>query len=342
MTKRTPILHRALAKTLLVIVTLLFVAACRTTGESAPQANVDRSAEKFYVIGHRGAAGLAPENTVSSFKRAMEIRVDAIELDVHLTADGEIVVHHDYLLKPEITRTPNGEWLDEWSSYPIKDLTLAQLKRYDVGRLNPYASYSRRYPDQRPVDGERIPTLHEVASLLKNRNDEKTELWVEIKTSPEKPKVTRSPEVVADALIQVLREEKVLERVKILSFDWRSLVHIQKIALEIPTVYLSHTGVRLNTIKPGQPGPSPWTAGIDVDYFEGSIPRAVEAAGGRFWAPNHKTVTAELVEEAHRIGLKVFVWTPDSRRDMLRLIELGVDGIITNRPDILQALISGS
>jgi len=341
MRKRTAIVYHALAKMLLAITALLVFAACQTTGKSAPQVKAERGAQRLYVVGHRGATGLAPENTLSSFIRACDVGVHAIELDVHLTADGKIVVHHDYLLKPEITRTPKGEWLDEWSSYPIKDLTLAQLKRYDIGRLKPYTSYSNRYPVQRPMDGERIPTLREVASLLKNRNDKKTELWIEIKTSPEKPKVTQSPEVVADALIQVLQEEKVLERVKILSFDWRALVHIQKIAPDIPTVYLSHTGVRLDNIKPGQPGPAPWTAGIDVDEFEGSIPRAVKAAGGRYWAPNYKTITPTLVQEAHRLGMKVFVWTPDSQSDMVRLMDMGVDGIITNRPDILLAVISG-
>jgi glycerophosphoryl diester phosphodiesterase len=126
----------------------------------------------------------------------------------------------------------------------------------------------------------------------------------------------------------------------ILSFDWRSLVHVQKIIPEVPTVYLSHTGVRLNNIKPGTPGPSPWTAGIDVDDFDGSIPRAVKTAGGRYWSPNHKTITPTLVQEAHQLGLLVFVWTPDSRHQMTRLINMGVDGITTNRPDILKSVLS--
>jgi len=329
------------AKTLLLIAALFVFAACQTTGKSAPQVKADSRAQRLYVIGHRGAAGLAPENTISAFTRAWEIGVDAIELDVHVSADNVVIVHHDLTLNPEIARTPDGEWLSIWKGLPIKDLTLSKLKSYDVGRLKPYTSYSNRYPHQQPSDGERIPTLREVVSLLKNRNDKKTELWIEIKTSPEKPKVTQSPEVVADALIQVLQEEKVLERVKILSFDWRALVHIQKIAPDIPTVYLSHTGVRLDNIKPGRPGPSPWTAGIDVDDFEGSIPRAVKAAGGLYWAPNYKTITPTLLQEAHRLGIQVFVWTPDSRHDMVRLMKMGVDGIITNRPDILKALLDG-
>ena len=114
---------------------------------------------------------------------------------------------------------------------------------------------------------------------------------------------------------------------------------MQKIAPEIPTVYLSHVGGSLNNIKPGQPGPSPWMAGLDIDDFGGSIPRAVKAAGGRYWAPFYKYLTAALLEEAHQLGLKVYVWTVDSRSDMVRLKEMGVDGIITNRPDILRSVV---
>jgi glycerophosphoryl diester phosphodiesterase len=131
-----------------------------------------------------------------------------------------------------------------------------------------------------------------------------TQLWIEIKTSLEKPEMTQP--------------------------------------LENPTVYLSHVGVRLNNIKPGQPGPSPWTAGIDVDDFNGSIPRVVKAAGGRYWAPHYKYITRNLVQEAQRLGIQIFVWTPDSRSYMEYLIKMGVDGIITNRPDILKSILRRS
>ena len=126
---------------------------------------------------------------------------------------------------------------------------------------------------------------------------------------------------------------------QILSFVWRALAHVKKIAPGIPVVYLSHVGIRLNNIKPGKPGPSPWMAGIDIDDFSGSIPQAINAAGGRLWGPHYKYITYGLLEEAHRLGIHVFVWTPDSKSEMLRMIEMGVDGIITNRPDILSSLL---
>ena len=169
-----------------------------------------------------------------------------------------------------------------------------------------------------------------------------TQLWIEIKTSPEKPDSTPLPEVVAEAVVESVQTHKILKRVFILSFDWRALVHVQKIAPEVPTVYLSLVGRSLNNIKPGQPGTSPWTAGIDIDDYNGSIPHAVKAAGGRYWAQYYKHLTRDDLKTAHELGIRVFVWTVDSKSEMLRLAEMGVDGIITNRPDIFKSIRSAS
>ena len=338
--KHAVIRFRILATMLAVITTVLVSTACQISEKSIGRSKVMLSVKKFYMVGHRGAAGLAPENTLAAFRRALQIGVDALELDVLLTKDGEVVVHHDYHLKSEIARTPDGEWLKKKSGPAIKDLTLAQLKTYDVGRLQPNTKYAQRYPVQQPVDGERIPTLKEVTDLIKNSTVKGTELWIEIKTNPEKPVFTPPPETVAEKVARLVRQQGLTRHVRILSFDWRVLARIQKMAPDLPTVYLSLAGRTLDNIKPGQPGPSPWLAGIDIDDFSGSIPRAVYAAGGRFWAPYYKHLTYDRLKEAHTLGLRVFVWTPDAGHDMKRLIEMGVDGIITNRPDILNSLIS--
>ena len=315
------------------------VSACQAPARDASSSTGDRGTERFYVIGHRGAAGLAPENTLASFTRACETGVDAFELDVLLTADGEIVVYHDFRLKPELTRSPDGKWLKRNSLPAINQLKLMDLKKYDVGRLKPGTRYSGRYPEQVPADGERIPTLRETIAIFKQQCDATTQLWVEIKTSPEKPDLTPPPETVSESVIQLLREEEIAHRTRILSFDWRNLVHIQKIAPDIPTVYLSLKGRNLNNIKSGQPGASPWMAGLDIDDFSGSIPHAVQAAGGRHWAQYYRQLTTKDLQRAHEMGMKVYVWTPDSRMDMKRLVEMGVDGIITNRPDRLKRLV---
>lgn len=331
-------IFRPAIKAVLLLAAILAIFSCSAAEKSSLSPDHAQAANQIYVIGHRGAAGLAPENTLAAFKKACELGVDAVELDVLLTADSKIVVHHDYMLKPDIARTADGKWLLH-SGPAINTIALDKLKTYDVGRLKPGTRYARRYPEQQPVDGERIPTLDEVIELMKNNCDPDTEVWIEIKTIPEKLALTPAPETVADAVMQALKKQAFAKRARILSFDWRGLVHVQKIAPDIPTVYLSLEGRSLNNIKPGQPGPSPWMAGIDIDDFNGSIPRAVKAAGGRYWAPYYKHITAELLNEAHELGIQVFVWTVDSKNDMARLIEMGIDGVITNRPDIFKDIL---
>jgi glycerophosphoryl diester phosphodiesterase len=260
-------------------------------------------------------------------------------MDAHLTADGEVVICHDSRLKPEITRTADGMWLRE-PGPAVRNLTLEQLKKYDVGRLSPGTGYAWRFPDQKPVDGERIPTLREVIALAKKMRSNTVQFWIEIKTSPLKPKLTPSPETVADAVLTIARKAGVLDRTVFLSFDWRSLVYTQRAASKVPTVYVSRQSNRFDTIQIGKPGASAWTAGFDVDEFGGSIPRAIQAAGGKYWAPHYREIDQKKLDEAHSLGLKVIVWTPNGRDAMKYLISMGVDGITTDRPDLLKEVLT--
>jgi glycerophosphoryl diester phosphodiesterase len=325
-----------------ILTTFTLLALAATALAQAPAGSAaDKIPEKPLVVGHRGAAGLLPENTLAAFAKGCELGVDALELDVLVSADGELVVHHDFRLKPEIARTPDGAWVSSGSQPAVKDLTLAQLKAYDIGRLQPKTAYAGRYPEQTPVDGERIPTFKEVIDLFKRSCRPSTRLFVEIKTSPEEPDLAPPPEVVSDRVVKMLKEAGIAERTWILSFDWRNLVHIQKTAPELGTVYLSIVGPGLNNLKPNQLGASPWMAGLDIDDFNGSAPRAVKAAGGRVWSPYFKNLTPETLAEARQLGLRVSVWTPDTPEDMKKLIDLKVDAITTNRPDILKKLLEG-
>lgn len=319
------------------VMILAAVGCCPDRHQAARHGVSVSSTRDILVVGHRGAAGLAPENTLAAIATALRWGVDAVELDVQLTRDGELVLYHDLTLMPEITRTGDGEWLDGWSSLALKDLSLAELKSYDVGRIDPDSFYARRYPDQVPSDGETIPTLLEAIELVRFV-DQPVELWVEIKTSPQAPRVSSRPENVAAAVVRLLRREGFTQAVKVLSFDWRALLRVQQLAPELATVFLTNTSARMDTVQAGRSGPSPWTAGLDVDQYQGSLPALVAAAGGRFWAPRHNQVTPEDLAEAHRRGIQVVVWTPDSAADLRRCLRLGVDGIITNRPDRLTAI----
>ncbi|MBW1981685.1 MAG: glycerophosphodiester phosphodiesterase [Deltaproteobacteria bacterium] len=287
------------------------------------------------VIAHRGGAGLAPENTLTAFREALSLGVDGLEMDVLLTADQQVVVYHDYRLNPAISRDAEGSWLIPGQEPVVKDISLDLLKTYDVGCLKPGSSYAQRYPHQKARDEERIPTLGEVISLLKDGDHNRTTLWVEIKTSPVEANLCAPPEAVVDEVLEVLHHEDMEHRTLILSFDWRALQYVQRRAPAMPTVYLSVASLEKSNIMGNGQGHSPWTAGFDIADFKGSIPQMVRTAGGTHWGPYYQELTAPLLQEAHELGLRVAAWTPDSLEDMERLQQMGVDAIVTNRPDLL-------
>jgi len=294
------------------------------------------------VIGHRGAAGLLPENTLAGFKKAMEIGVDTIELDIHLTSDNEAVVYHDSRLNPAITRDAKGKWIKK--RHLIKELTLSEVQSYDVGKLNRWSKYAKKYKGQKAAEGERIPTLRDVIQIVK-KTDDKTHLFIELKFSPLKHDETKSREEISKVVAKIIKDENIADRVTVISFDWKILMYFQKIMPKVPTGYVTITKKGFDTIQKNKPGASPWMAGIDIDEFD-SIPKAVKSAGGTYWITHHrhamgnkKNVTSKIVKKAHAIEIKVIVWTPDSKSDMKKLIKTGVDGITTNRPDILFSLL---
>jgi len=286
--------------------------------------------------GHRGARGLAPENTLPAFARALSIGVTTLELDCAITRDGVVVVSHDPTLSPDITRGPDGTWLTQ-GDIAIHSLTYAELQRYDVGRVRPATGYAQRFPDQRPVDGTRIPRLGDVFALVRKSGNQSVRFNIETKISPRHPEQTAAPEAFARALIAVLRTEGMAQRAAIQSFDWRTLAVVQKEAPEIPTVYLTAQQNFLDNILAEQ-GASPWTAPLHVSQFGGLVPKMVKAAGGAVWSPYYKEISRESVREAHDLGLKVVVWTVNEAPDMRRMIELGVDGIISDYPDRLRSI----
>jgi glycerophosphoryl diester phosphodiesterase len=289
-------------------------------------------AQALDIQGHRGARGLAPENTLPAFARALSLGVNTLEMDSAITRDGVVVVSHDPALNPDITRGPDGNWLDQ-TGPAIWTLTYAQLQRYDVGRLKRGTSYANRWPEQSPVDGTHIPRLADVFALVKKSGNETVRFNVETKISPLAPGQTTAPQDFARKLVAAIRAGGMASRATIQSFDWRTLAVVQKEAPEIPTVYLSvETGFMDNIQREGS---SPWTAGI-LFREHGSVPRMVKAAGGSVWSPYLGDLTREAIKEAQALGLKVVVWTANNPADMRRLIEWGVDGVISDRPDLLR------
>ena len=255
------------------------------------------------IHGHRGARGLRPENTMPAFECAIALGVDALELDVVMTRDGVPVVHHDHALDPQRTRDASGQWLTP-PGLRVDTLDLAALYEFDVGRAAPGSALARCFPEQVPCDGVRIPTLEEVLRLGKGPDVRRIRFQVEIKSSPLAPAAGAGPEALAGAVVAVLRQQSMSERASILSFDWRVLFEARKLAPDLSIVCLSAERPWFDNILRRAPGPSPWTAGLEIEAFRGSLPRMVKATGSGVWGPHYRDLTRETLAEARAHGLR--------------------------------------
>jgi glycerophosphoryl diester phosphodiesterase len=287
------------------------------------------------IEAHRGGRALRPENTLQSFAHALSMGVDTLELDMGITRDGIVVVSHERGLNPDLARAEDGHYVAAPGT-PFVKLTLAQVKKYDVGQIRPGSDYAARFPEQQAVPGTRIPTLAEVFALVRRSGDRHVRLNIETKIDPNHPDESPDPEHFVATVLAVLRRENFADRVMIESFDWRTLQLVQKQAPSIPTVYLTQEQKPEENIYRDQP--SPWTAGFDPLKYAGSVPRAVKAAGGTIWSPLYEDVDSASIKEAHKLGIKVVVWTVNKAEDMARLMDMGVDGIISDNPDVLRAV----
>ncbi len=265
------------------------------------------------------------------FAATFDIGIAAVELDVLLTADLVAVVTHNPRLLPAATRCPDGQWLTG-ESPRIRDLTLAELTAYDIGGLRDGTEYAARYPEQAFLTGQHVPTLAQVAELV--RRPEYRHVWlnIEIKSNPEQPDLTFSPRHLATAVADAIAEFGLSDRVIVQSFDWRVLRHLSVLAPDLPRSHLTYrvgdNPRMLTNIRPD----SPWMDGASLADYGGSLPRLIVALGGQVWSPFHSDVVAEEVAEAQALGLVVNAWTVNAPDELERMIDAGVDGIITDYP----------
>jgi glycerophosphoryl diester phosphodiesterase len=290
----------------------------------------------FDLEGHRGARGLAPENTMAGFQRALAIGVTTIETDLAATKDGVVVLSHDPSLNPDLVRAPGGGWLAA-KGPPIRTLMFAELARYDVGRINPASAYAKQFPEQQPADGQQFPTLADLFALGAGKA---VRFNVETKLTPTNPAETPDPAAFARLTVEVVRNAGVVERVTVQSFDWRTLAEVKKLAPEIATSCLTIETAKDDTVQRGAAAGSPWHAGLRLADHGQSLPRLVKAAGCGTWSMFWRNLTPELVKEAQALGLKVLPWTVNEPADMTRLVEWRVDGIITDYPDRLRKVMA--
>jgi glycerophosphoryl diester phosphodiesterase len=296
-------------------------------------------ATAFDLQGHRGARGLAPENTLAGFAAALSIGVTTLELDLGITGDDVVVVHHDAHLNADITRGPDGAFLSRRGP-AIRSLIFDELKQYDVGRIKPGSAHAARFPEQRAVDGARIPALPEVFDFVAKAKAGHIRFNIEAKVGPTDGRETAGAERFAELVAKAVREAGLASRVSVQSFDWRSLLALKQIAPEIERVCLTSESGGFDTIQRHHLELSPWLADYDIRDVGGSLPRLVAAVECAVWSPGFRDLDQAALKEAKALKLRVIPWTVNEPTDMEKLIALGVDGIITDYPDRLRAVLS--
>lgn len=254
---------------------------------------------KIQVHGHRGARAMRPENTLPAFNYAIDIGVDVLEMDLAVTKDNVLVISHDPHINPQICTGPH-------TGIAIHELTLAELREYDCGAIQ-----NKQFPKQQPVPGTRIPTLDEVLDLAKRG---KFEFNIETKIFPDHPELTPTPEVFSQLMLDAVRKHKLDSRVILQSFDFRTLHAMKRIA----------PNIRLAALYEGKARP----------FVE--IAREGEAD---MISPMFALVTPEQVKVSHDAKLQVVPWTANTPQAWQKLIDAGVDAIISDDPAALIAYL---
>jgi glycerophosphoryl diester phosphodiesterase len=302
----------------------------------------------FDFEAHRGGRDARPENTLVSFAYAMELGVTTLEMDMQMTKDGRIVISHNPFMNRNLAKGPNGKYVES-GKYDIRTMTLDQIKQFDVGTMNPAAGdyYEGHGKTQVSVPETKLPTLEEVFELANAYGNEKVMFNIETKSYPDQTfseaKNNPDPAVFVAKVYDIIKKYHMEDRVMLQSFDWRTLKEMKQLDPNITLVALTceqpSWGRDSVCRQVGETGASPWMAGLDIDTFKGDYVKAAKAIGADIISPYWEELSNELVSEAHELGMKVVPWTVNNPDKMNMLIDMGVDGIITDKPWILRELL---
>ena len=284
------------------------------------------------IYGHRGARGNLPENTLDSFNFLFENKISAFETDILISRDLVPVINHDFRLNPALIRNSDGDWIEN-DDIKIFDLTYEQLSKFKIGSIDKKSKYGKRFDDQKSLGEINIPKLSDLLELALNNISDDLIINLEIKSTPVEDNLTPSPNAMARLITNEVNKTELKGKVIYSSFDWRILREIKNINHQISRAYLT------SELKGKVYDKSPWLDFMPLyDSDSRELPRLIKTLGGEAWHPKHKDINKDMVRISHEEGLPVNVWTVNEKYEMLRMIEYGVDGIITDYPLRLKKL----
>ncbi len=287
------------------------------------------------VVGHRGARGVLPENSMIGFDFSLSIGVPLLEFDVVLTADDVPVITHNHRLHASSFRDTNGLFL--YGEEPkVSSLTFEQIQQFDIGRLDGHSAYGQRFPDQAQLDGVRVPRLIDLLDLVAEQKYGDAYLMLELKSDPDLAHDAICRENFVGRVLQEVRAKGLSTRAVLHSFDWNLLEECQRQAPDMPSSYL--TQLPENEDDVGED--SSKAVCPDFRGRRDEIPLLVKQAGGSLWCPYYADVTAENVALAKELGLCVAVWTVNEHEEISRMIDLRVDAIVSDYPGRVQRHLS--
>ena len=285
------------------------------------------------IIGHRGARGLFPENSMVGFENVLRSGINLIELDIVFSKDKIPIITHDYAVSSSFSRHVGGKFIQK--NIEISSLTAEQVKNYEIGKLNLDTDYGKRFPEQIQLDGVYMPTLQELYDKIQQPDFEQARLMVEIK--PNLYTIHDDRKNITRLLVKQIRDANLTQKVILHSFDWLLLEECKNQAPEIITSFLSK---KVQHKKANTNQSVTFYMHGNTEKTE-SIPEKIRDLGGSIWCPYFKDITRDRLLIARENNLLVAVWTVNEPSDIDEMIKLGVDAIMTDYPPrVKSALIS--
>lgn len=301
----------------------------------------------FDLEAHRGGRDIRPENTLYSYAYAIELGATSIECDMQLTKDGQIVMSHNPILNSDITRDENGNYIEN-NKYDIRLMTVDELKKFDVGVMDPNCGeyYDLHGKTQFTYDAK-IPTLEELMQLIQSYGDKNIVLNIETKSYPDPAsagyKNNADPKKFVEVFNNIVKKYDMEDRVVLQSFDWQTLIEMKKLNPNISTSALWQEqpswGRDSESLRRYEKKKSPWLGGLDIKDYQGNPVKAAHAIGADIISPYYTEISKQDVDEAHSLGMKVVPWTVNNEKDMNMLLDMGVDGIISDKPWLLKQVL---